>query len=66
MAEEVLDENDPLYAFKKWGPDYRTKDVYWQWRHARDDKERDLAGQKRAKDRKPKGESSPYFFKPGW
>jgi len=40
MAEEPLDENDPFYAFKKWGRDYRTKDAYWVWRHARDDKER--------------------------
>ena len=41
MAEEPLDENDPFYAFKKWGPNYRTKDEYWVWRHARDEKDRE-------------------------
>jgi len=44
---EQLDEDDPLYAFKKWGRDYRTKDEYWNWRHARTDQE----NEKRAADK---------------
>lgn len=56
MAEE-LDENDPFYAFKKWGRDYRTKDEYWVWRHARDDKERAERG---ARNKKKKGDAQKF------
>ena len=35
MANEPA-EDDPKYAVKKWGPDYREKPEYWEWLRARE------------------------------
>ncbi len=64
---ENLDENDPFYASKKWGPNYRTKDAYWEWRHAREDRQRAETEGSRRESRQ--NESNPYFVntkKEGW
>lgn len=61
---EQLDENDPFYASKKWGPDYRHNDEYWRWRNARDEKLRieNEAKNPQARHREP----LPYFVRRGW
>ena len=64
MSDE-LDENDPFYASKKWGRDYRTSDEYWRWRHARDDKQR-AADEAIQSEKKDSRESVPYFVKSSW
>lgn len=38
MGQEP-DENDPYYAYKKWGRDYRTNEEYWRWRNAKTDRD---------------------------
>lgn len=61
---EQLDENDPFYASKKWGPDYRHKDEYWKWKDVRDAQQRAQAAA--SKPENVRHESIPYFVKRGW
>jgi len=65
MADEPLDENDPFYAFKKWGRDYRFNDDYRKWRNARDEKENEeRAAKRRAQGSEPM--TFPQASREGW
>ena len=63
MSEE-LDENDPFYASKKWGLDYRHNDEYWKWKNAREETQRIQA--EADKPAHVRRDPLPYFVKRGW